>query len=164
MLGFALIARGSFSEAGEVCEDALTMSREAGDSRAIAIAASNLGHVRAQEGHLRQALVLQGEALRVAHELWDAQGAAEVLLDVAAIAESMHDYEAAGTMVAGIAGLCESNGFALVSVQVGWFGELVDVLRQRLAAEELDRVWARGGQMQFDELVRYAVEFIDSRA
>jgi predicted ATPase len=164
MLGFLLFARGAYAEAREVCEDALTMSRAAGDSRGVGIAASHLGNVLAHEGNFHEALLLQREALLMAQELRDVQAIGAVLLDVAVLAISLQDYESAGEMLGAVAGLAESNEFALVSVQVDLFDETLEVLRQQFGGDDLDRITARGRQIQFDEIVGHIVEFIDSRA
>jgi predicted ATPase len=163
MLGFTLFARGAFAEAREVCQDALTMSRAAGDSRGVGIAASHLGYVLAHEGSFDEALLLQREALLMAHELHDVQAIGAVLLDVAVLATSLQDYESAGEMLGAVAGLAESNEFALISVQVDSFDETLAELRQQFGGDELDRITTCGRRLQFDEIVGHVVEFIDSR-
>ena len=164
MLGFTLFARGAYAEAREVCQDALTMARAAGDSRGVGIAASHLGNVLAHEGSFDEALLLQREALLMAHELHDVQATGAVLLDIAVLATSLQDYESAGEMLGAVAGLAESNEFALISFQVDSFDETLEVLRQQFGGDELDRITARGRRMQLDEIVDHVVEFIDSRA
>ncbi|MGH3016956.1 MAG: ATP-binding protein [Gaiellaceae bacterium] len=115
MLGFLLFARGAYAEAREVCQDALTMARAAGDSRGVGIAASHLGYVLAHEGRFDVALLLQREALLMAQELHDVQATGAVLLDVAVLATSLQDYESAAELLGAVAGLAESNEFALVA-------------------------------------------------
>ena len=136
MLGFLLYVRGAYAEAREVCQDALTMSRAAGDSRGVGIAASHLGNVLAHEGSFDEALLLQREALLMARELHDVQAIGAVLLDVAVLAISLEDFEPAGEMLGAVAGLAESNEFALVSVQVDSFDETLKVLQQQFGGDE----------------------------
>jgi tetratricopeptide (TPR) repeat protein len=164
MLGFLLFARGAYAEAREVCQNALTMSRAAGDRRGIGIAANHLGNVLGREGSFDEALLLQREALLMAEELHDAQATGAVLLDVSVLAIALQAYEAAGEMLGAVAGLAESNEFALLSLQIESFDESVQVLRQQFGGDELDGITARGRQMHLDEMVNRVVEFIDSRA
>ena len=164
MLGFLLFARGAYAEAREVCQKALTMSRAAGDRRGIGIAASHLGNVLGHEGSFDEALLLQREALLMAEELHDAQATGAVLLDVAVLAIALQAYEAAGEMLGAVGGLAESNEFALLSIQTESFDETLQALRQQFGSDQLDRIIARGRQRRLDELVEYAVAFIDSRA
>jgi predicted ATPase/class 3 adenylate cyclase len=164
MLGFLLFARGAYAEAREVCQNALTMSRTAGDSRGVGIAASHLGNVLAHEGNFEEALLLQREALLMAQELHDIQAIGAVLLDIAVLGISLLDYEHAGEMLGAVAGLAESNEFALLSVQVDSFNGTLEVLQQQFGDHDLDRITARGRQMQLDEIVGHVVELIDSRA
>jgi tetratricopeptide (TPR) repeat protein len=163
MLGFTLFARGAYVEAREVCQDALTRSREAGDIRGVGIAASHLGNVLAREGRLDEALLLQREALLMAQELHDLQATGAVLLDIAVLATSLQDYESAAEMLGAVAGLAESNEFALLSVQVDSFDDALEALRQQFGGDELDRITARGRQMQLDEVVNRVAELIASR-
>ncbi len=139
------------------------LSRAAGDSRGVGIAASHLGYVLAHEGSFDEALLLQREALLMAQELHDVQAIGAVLLDVAVLAISLQDYEVAGELLGAVAGLAESNEFALVSLQVDSFDETLEVLRRQFARDELDRITAHGREMQLDEIVGHVVEFTDSR-
>lgn len=100
----------------------------------------------------------------MAQELHDVQAIGAVLLDVAALATTLKDYEPAGEMLGSVAGLAEANEFALISSQPDSFEETLAVLRQQFGADELDRITVRGRQMQLDEIVDHVVEFIDSRA
>ena len=54
----------------------------------------------------------------MAQELHDVQAIGAVLLDVAVLAISLQDYEVAGELLGAVAGLAESNEFALGSLQV----------------------------------------------
>jgi predicted ATPase len=162
MLGFLYISRGDYASARRVCEQALSMSRLANDKRGIALAASNLGHALAREGNAHAALELQREAVVLAWELMDLQGTCEILLDVAALAVAEERYEHGAMLLGGMTALAESGEFALMSVEVEWFEEILDVARNALGPDDLERVLVEGHSLQLDELVTYAVEFIDS--
>ena len=100
----------------------------------------------------------------MAEELHDTQATGAVLLDVSVLAIALQAYEAAGEMLGAAARLAESNEFALLSLQIESFDETIQVLRQQFGGDELDRIIARGRQRPLDEMVEYAVAFIDSRA
>jgi predicted ATPase len=164
MLGFTLFARGAYAEAKEVCQEALSLARRAGDRRGVGIAASHLGDVLAHEGSFDEALLLQGEALLMAQELHDVQATGAMLLDIAVLSTSLQDYESAGEMLGAVGGLAESSEFALLSFQVDSFDETLEVLRRQFGEDELDRITARGRRMPLDEIVNRVVDFIDARA
>ena len=162
MLGFLYIARSDYSEAKNVCEKALELSRSAGDKRGTFVAASNLGHVLGKEGRIEEALGLQREALALTQELFDLQGTGEILLDIAKLAIARGRCVDAGTLLGAVGALAESTEFALVSVEIEWFDEMTAVLRRELGGDGLDLATARGRQMPLDDVMTYAVEFIDS--
>jgi tetratricopeptide (TPR) repeat protein len=162
MLGFVYLARGDYAAARDVCERALEMSRAAGDERGILVAASNLGHALARDGEIDRALELQREALLLAREFFDLQGIGEILLDVAWLAVSRSVYDTAGRLLGAIPALAESAEFALVPVEAEWYDEMFDAVRDAIGTEALDRTTAAGRRMGLDELVSYAVAFMDS--
>jgi hypothetical protein len=51
-----------------------------------------------------------------------------------------------------------------VPVEIEWFEEMLGQVRGERDSNPLDRATARGREMPLDELVAYAVEFIDSTA
>ena len=162
LLGNLLFENGKYSEAREVCEEALTMSRAAGDGRNAALAATNLGRVLAHERKIEEALRLQREALLLAHELLDLQLVVGVLLDIAALAVSLGDHESAGVLLTALAALTESIEFALAPADDDFFEEMLTEVHENLDRRVLDEVVDAGRGLPLDDLVAYAVEFIDS--
>jgi len=164
MLGFLYNSRGNYSEARTVCERALIMSRAAGDKRGVCVAATNLGHALAREGVIDEALELQREALQLARELFDLQAIGEILLDIAALGIVRRDYEVTGKLLGAIVALAESTEFALMPIEEEWFEGMLADVRREAGSSQLDRMTADGRQVPLDELVAYALEFIDSAA
>jgi predicted ATPase len=164
LLGFLYLSGGHYSAAKNVCEQALTMSRSAGDERGILVAASNLGHALSQEGRLEEALHLQREALVIARKLVDLQAFAEILLDVASLAIALQKHRTAARLLGGIQELAESAEFALVPVEVQWFGEMIAIVRHELGAEDVVVEMDEGHRMSPEDIAAHAIEFIDSAA
>jgi predicted ATPase len=162
LLGSLLSENGKYSEAREVCEEALTRSRAAGDGRNAALAATNLGHVLAHEGKVEEALRLQREALLLAHELLDLQTVIGALLDIAALAVSRGDHESAGVLLTALAALTESIDFVLSPADSDFFEEILTEVHENLDRRVLDDAVDEGRGLSLDDLVAYAVEFVDS--
>jgi len=162
LLGNLLYQNGKYSEAREVCEEALAKSRAAGDGRNAALAATNLGQVLAHEGDIEEALRLQREALLLAHELLDLQLVVGALLDIGALAVSRGDHGSAGVLLTALAALAESMEFALASADADFFEEMLKEVHENLDRRVLDEAVDKGRRLSLEDLVAYAVEFIDS--
>ena len=71
MLAWIGIVRRDDPSAQSAVQEALTLSREAGDSRGILVGLGNLGHVALRQGRLHEALHLLVEAVPLAYEHFD---------------------------------------------------------------------------------------------
>jgi tetratricopeptide (TPR) repeat protein len=162
MLGFLAIARGDYASARSTIEEALAMSRRAGDQRGISVNVANLGFLSAWQGRFEEALPLLRESVLLAHELLDVGGVASQLEDIAAVAAARSGCEQAAVMLGGAEVLYEATGSAFLPVQHEQHARTVSILRRELDTDQLARSWDRGRKMTPDQLVAYAVEFIDS--
>ena len=162
MLGWLAIAQGNYPEAHALCEEALRRSREAGDMRGVSLSGGNLGHVLAQEGKLDQALELQREALLIARDIFDLTSASSTLVEIASVAIARRDYEPAAVLVGAAAALFEETEFTLDSVLLTSYDEILGVLKAEVGTDRLALATLRGRELPLDEIITYAVEFIDS--
>jgi predicted ATPase/class 3 adenylate cyclase len=161
MLGFDAIARRNYEEARRVLEEALVLSRDAHDSEGVLIAASNLGHVLVRQGRLEDARLPLRESVLLAHEQSDVVNVACQLEDIAGLAAGQHDCEQAAVMLGGAAELREATGFTHDPVGQEFHEEIVSNVRRDLDGDRLRRSWEQGRKMSLDELVVYALGFLD---
>ena len=109
-----------------------------------------------------EALRLQREAIVLIQELGDVQGISEITLDIADLALIRGDNATAGTLVGAISSLAESGDFAFTPSETVWLDGTHNAVRDRLGPDELGRALEQGHGMTLDELVSYAIHFIDS--
>jgi tetratricopeptide (TPR) repeat protein len=162
LLGFDAIARRDYEEARSLLEEAVKLSRHAQDSRGVLTGVANLWYVFARQGRLKDALPLLRESLLVANELSDLLAVASQLEDAAGVAAQRRDCERAAIMLGGAAALLEKTGHTFEPVQHEQHEETVNILRLELEGDLLTQSWNKGQKMTPDELVAYAVAFIDS--
>jgi tetratricopeptide (TPR) repeat protein len=164
LLGWIAIARGNYSEAQVLCEEALQMSRDAGDKQGVLRAVANLGHAFAREGRLDEALGLQREALLLARGQFDLTSVSDTLVEIASVAIARRDNEPAAVLVGASAAHCEATESTLDPVGLTLYEEILGVLRVEVCSDRLALATARGREMPLDELVAFAAEFIDSQS
>jgi tetratricopeptide (TPR) repeat protein len=87
-------AMADYVNAKTLYEDALSMSRELGDQRGIAVALGNLGMVALEQGDHKAAIARHEEGLAIWHELGDRQGIARTLNALGNAAYSQGDRRA----------------------------------------------------------------------
>jgi predicted ATPase len=164
MLGFLEIARGDYAQARSVIEEALALSRAVNDPIGIGINVSNLGWVLARQGRFDEALPLMRESVLWVRDVSDVNAVANQLEDVAAAAAGLGDSVSASVMLGGAELLHERTDAAFEPVGRETHEDTVARLQRELDEELLSECWERGRNMSLDELVDYAVEFIDSQA
>lgn len=162
MLGWLAIARGDYAEARDLCREALDSSREAGDERGVLLSAGNLGHALAQLGEHREALRLQIEALQLARSHLELNYLAGALVEIAAVAALRHDLEEAAILIGASDALYDTTESLRDSVTSRVHANIVERLKQALDPAHLADATSRGGQMELDDVVSYALDYIDS--
>jgi len=162
MLGFLAIARREYDEARSVLEEALVLSRNADDAEGVLVAVANLGHVFVRQRRFEDARPPLRESVLLAHELSDVVMVASQLEDIAGLAAGQRHYERAAVMLAGASALREATGFTYDPVFQQFHEETVSILRRELEGERLRQPREQGGKMTVDELVVYALDYIDS--
>jgi predicted ATPase/class 3 adenylate cyclase len=161
LLGFVALARRDYAQARSVIGEALELSREANDSRGVFYGVTNLGHVAARQGCFEEALQLLREGVLLGlHQ--DVQSSAESLQEVAAVAAAERHFEQAAVILGGADVLYEGTESALELVGQALYEETMSILRSNLEADELAAARERGRAVTHEQLVAYAVEFIDS--
>ena len=164
MLAFLALAQGDLVSARSAIEDALARSRAAADQRGIHLNVSNLGHVLARQGCFEEALAPLRESLVLGYDRLEVKSVADQLQDLAILAVGVECGEEAAVMLGGAEALYEATGSGFEPVGSGAYEETLSALRGKLDDAALAAAWQRGKRMSVDDLVSYAVEFIDSRA
>jgi tetratricopeptide (TPR) repeat protein len=162
MLGFDAIAQKDYDEARRVLEEALILSRIADDSRGVQVATANLGFALVCQGRSEEARIHLRESLLLAHETSDVVNTSLELEDIAGLAAAQEDCEAAAVLLGGAAEFLEATGFWRDPVMEELRQQTIAILREKLEGEDLRQSWERGRKMPIDELVAYAVDFVDS--
>jgi predicted ATPase len=162
MIAWLPIARQDYASARSALTDALALSRKVGDQWGIVLNAGNLGFVFAREGRFEQALELFRESIPLAHDARGVDGLAHGLTDLAGAAVGLGKHAEAALLLGGAEALFEHTEAVADWVTHEWHEETVTRLRHELDAAELADLWERGRKMTLDELVAYALEFIES--
>jgi predicted ATPase/class 3 adenylate cyclase len=162
LLGWVALARRDYAQARPVIEEALELSRRADDSRGVFYGVGNLGHVAAREGRFEEALQLLREALLIGQQQ-DIQSEMDTLQDVAAVAAAQRYYEQAAAMLGGADALREGTEAEQELVAKALREETLSILESNLEADQLTAAWERGRAMTLEQVVAYAVEFIDAK-
>jgi tetratricopeptide (TPR) repeat protein len=95
MLGAAVVRRGDYERATELFEEALVLSREAGDRWGVSFTLNALGNVSSMQGDYERATELYEECLALLKELGDVAHSAIVLTNLGGIALDRGDHERA---------------------------------------------------------------------
>ncbi|WP_395691474.1 tetratricopeptide repeat protein [Nocardioides sp.] len=112
-LGAALQGQGELQDAAAALEEAVTLSRAAGDERVLQYAVGNLARVRIALGDLAGALPLGEEALALARASGDASDLAAALGNLAGARRSAGDSAGALALLEEQEELCRSVGDAV---------------------------------------------------
>jgi predicted ATPase/class 3 adenylate cyclase len=161
MLGFYATTRRDYARARSLIEEALAQSRRQNDNGGIIVGTGNLASVLREEGRIREALPLFRESLLLAHEILDATRIVENLGEIAAAVASQRDYDGAAIILGGAEALRESIGLVLPPSSRSNEEEALALLRRELDADRLERCMGEGHAMTADQLVAFAVEWID---
>jgi hypothetical protein len=164
MLAYLAIARGDLVSARPAIQDALARARDAGDQRGIHLNVSNLGHVLARQGCFDEALEPLRESLLLGQTRLEVKSVADQLQDLAILAAGVGSAEEAAVMLGGAEALYEDTGSGFEPVGSHAYEQTLSAVRRELDSAVMAEAWRRGKEMSVDDLVSYAVEFIDSRA
>ena len=163
MLAYLALARGDLVAARSAIEDALSRSRDAADQRGIHLNVSNLGHVLARQGCFDEAFEPLRESLLLGQARLDVKSVADQLQDLAIVAVGVGRAEEAAVMLGGAEALYEATGSGFEPVGSHAYEETLSTIRRDLNGAELSDAWGRGRRMSADDLVSYALGFIDTR-
>ena len=154
--------RRDWQSALTAVEEALAQSYAGGDEREVLRNISNLGHVLARQGNYEEALAPALESVQLAHRQQNLFGLAAQLEDLAGVAAGLGRCDHAAAMLGGAEALYESTGQSINPAFGEWRDEIIAQVRQELDAERLSDFWERGRSMSPDELVAFAVAFVDA--
>jgi predicted ATPase len=164
MLGWGAIVRGDYSTARALIEEALASSRLSDDARGVMRCAGNLAFVASQEERFDDALALSREGLLIAHELADIGSIGGSLLELASIAAERGRLHRCAVMQGGAEALYEATESAFDSRELEQRERAMAILGQELAPDLVQDLLATGRAMGVDELVAYALEFVETES
>ena len=141
---------GQYDDAIRHYQEALSIYQSINERFGITMVIHNLGHVRTMMGDTETALQHYDESLRMAIDIQAIPAALEILAALAGIATDKEDYDQALDLLGVVFAHPASPKEAL-----HMFAEpLLVRLQNRLPADTVEAGLARGGALNFDELVK----------
>jgi predicted ATPase len=137
-LGALLEASGAYARARGCYEEALALSREAGDELGIAEALDNLGTIASVEGDLDRATSLREEALALRRSSGDRRGIAVSLINLGTVAYQEGDADRASALFTEARDLSRAAGDQwLLATALGNLGGALSLQARLASGEEL---------------------------
>jgi non-specific serine/threonine protein kinase len=156
-LGFTVCLLGDQPRATELCEQAVSVAREAGTTGRLTLALIYRGQVANIQGETGRAVDAFQEGLQLAREWDSAWGMAECLEGLAVGAASESQPARAARLLGAAARLREAIGAPVHPVDRADHERAVEVSRSALGAADYDAAWTSGEAMDLEDVIDYAV-------
>jgi non-specific serine/threonine protein kinase len=152
---------GDFAAARAYYEQAHEVVAPHGRSELLANSLINLGGVSLEGGDTVGAGTFYREALPIATEIGNSHSCAMAIDGLAAVALAGGQLERAARLAAAVEALLEAIGVRFDPAEQHLHDSYVGKLREALEPANLEREWARGRAMTFDEAAQLALERTD---
>jgi non-specific serine/threonine protein kinase len=156
-LGFTVCLLGDQPRATELCEQAVSVAREAGTTGRLTLALIYRGQVANIQGETGRAVDAFQEGLQLAREWDSAWGMAECLEGLAVGAASESQPARAARLLGAAARLREAIGAPVHPVDRADHERAVEVSRSALGAADYGAAWTSGEAMDLEDVIDYAV-------
>jgi tetratricopeptide (TPR) repeat protein len=157
-LGNLAVVRGDYEQALALCREGLLLYRELGYPVGVASSLHNLAFAAFRLGRYEEAKTALRESLGLLQELQDRHRIAQSLSLDGSIALAEGRLEEAARLIAMTDALeLEIGARGFEPAEQRLHVETASLLRERIPAEELERIRAANGQMTLDKMVAYAV-------
>jgi len=157
-LGEVAQYRGDFARALELQTESLSLKREVGDKRGIALCVNNLGDIARLRGDYAGAASLYGESLPLFRELGDKRNVTFCLEGLAEVACTEMEYERAARLFGAAVALREAIGAPLPAAERTDYKSHLAAARSGLSDETFTRLWRQGRDMKLDAAIAYALK------
>jgi non-specific serine/threonine protein kinase len=163
-LGDVAKIEGALDEAVRLFTDGLAVFRAENDKQRIAAALHNLGQVVYLRGEHAAAAERFREALTLRSELRDPRATAGTLLWCGILCMQNDRYERSATLFGAAEAMRAGVEASVANFDVVDYGRAFGKVREHLGAARLDRSWAVGSSMTFDQAVAFALDQSDDDA
>jgi non-specific serine/threonine protein kinase len=157
MLAAAARVGGDLEGARELYHESLELNRELKDDYAVAVELLNLGHVERNLGNHERSEELLQESLRLSLARGNAGLVPECLVGLGCTAADRGDLQRAARLLGAGEARLQEGGTVLDPDDQPEFDRAVGVLREGLAAEAFEALWAEGRTLADDRAVALAL-------
>jgi predicted ATPase/DNA-binding CsgD family transcriptional regulator len=155
-LGEVAMALDDVASARARFDEALVVARRFGDRATDARSTYHLAEIARDEGDLERAMALHHHVLRNRHQLGDRTGVVDSLEAVAGLAAVRGNREVAARVFGGAERLRDTGGFFRRPSRSAGYRADLGLLREGMAARDLEQTWYQGRSLSYGELVAYA--------
>ena len=131
---------------------------ELGDINFLGYPIRRLGQIAWREGHYKEANARCKESLRLNHEVSDPRGVICSVSGFAAIAVAQGEFERAAKLMAAVETQLTSIGIRLLYMDKKEYERNLALVREELDEKILNKFWAKGAAMSFDDAIAFALE------
>ena len=156
-LGNVAWAKHAYDEAGRHYEASRRLYRKLGDRAGQAWALNNLGSVAWVQGDDARAQALYGESLALFGALGDKFGLATCLCGCVSVAASLGETERAAVLAGAVEALFEALGSGLAQADQPTYERVLADVRASLGDRAFADAWARGRDLELEEVLAYAL-------
>lgn len=157
MRGFLAAYNGQYEEARDLFEKAMLAFQDVGAHFNVLLNKSNLAHLERQFGHHQQALERYRESIIGFRDVGQL-GAVAHQLECFGFLAMVHDQnERALKLFAAANALREKVDSPMTSEEQMYFDEQIKALRQKMDAQQLDRIWANGRALTMEGALELAL-------
>ncbi len=158
MRGFLATFSGRYEEARLWFEKAIDAFQDAGANFSVLLNKSNLAHLERQVGHHQQALERYRETIVGFRDIGQLGAVAHQLECFGFLAMVGDQNERALKLFAAADALREKVDSPMTSEEQAYFDEQIRALRQKLQAQQFDRIWANGRNLTMEQALELALE------
>jgi non-specific serine/threonine protein kinase len=156
-LGDLALQQNENERARALYEESISDLTQPSDLNFHAYAVRRLAQLAWRAGDYERAFDLCEKSMRLNQEVADPRGLCACLAGFAAIAVCKEDYETGATLAAAVDGQLAAIGIRLLYLDRLEFEHSLAELRAHLPSRKLERLWAKGTAMPFEEVIAVAL-------
>jgi hypothetical protein len=160
-LGSTAIAQGD-PAASSILKGGLPIFRRLGDKHNVGRCLHDLGQASAWQGDYKLARACFTESLALLHELGDRRNLVKCVEGSAAVAEAHGQMEQTARLFGASEAVREKLGTPLPASYRANYERTIAALAAQVDEEQMEKWWAEGRKMSFEQAIEYALENPDS--
>jgi non-specific serine/threonine protein kinase len=157
-LGDLALYQNKTARASALYEESIRHLSEPSDLNFQAYAVRRLGQLAWRAGDFEEATDWCRKSLTLNQEVADPRGICACLAGFVAIAVARRDFETAAVLAAGVEAQLAAFGIRLLYLDRLEYESSIAELRAELPPKRLEKLWARGLAMSFEQIVTFAVD------